>query len=210
MLFIFLFLSLSSPAPLRPGDAPRSNATPTGQHRRTAVCASVGTGARRRLHRHHRRLVLALCIADRARACAKVDPLRRGRLGHAQRTNGWPADGRWYGNARGDRRRVGTRREKDIPQSKPPCATTPTPRRHYSIWRARTATASAAVLRAAGIGRELLPNAVGRDFRPAYAGLTDSHRRRGELRLRRHCGRAEGVESTCSGWSPGSICAIRR
>lgn len=95
------------------------------------------------------------------------------------RTNGWPADGRWYGNmpvAIADM--SGPEAEKLIPKIEATVRDYTYSRAgDYRIWPGPNSNSfTAAVLRAVPeLGVMLPPNAVGRDFRPGfYAGLTDS------------------------------------
>ena len=95
------------------------------------------------------------------------------------RTNGWPADGRWYGNipvAIAD----GSGPDADGMSPKIEAAVrdyTYSRAGDYRIWPGPNSNSfTATVLRAVPeLGVALPPNAVGRDFRPGlYAGLTDS------------------------------------
>ena len=95
------------------------------------------------------------------------------------RTNGWPADGRWFGNMPVAIADVsGPEAEKLIPKVE--AAVTQYRFNHagdYRIWPGPNSNSfTAAVLRAVPELRVALPpNAVGRDYRGGfYAGLTDS------------------------------------
>jgi hypothetical protein len=95
------------------------------------------------------------------------------------RTNGWPADGRWYGNMPVAIADVsGPEAEKMIPKIEAAVRDYTYARAgDYKIWPGPNSNSfTATVLRAVPeLGVELPPNAVGRDFRPGfYAGLTDS------------------------------------
>jgi hypothetical protein len=95
------------------------------------------------------------------------------------RTNGWPADGRWYGNMPVAIADVsGPDAEKMIPKIEAAVRDYTYSRAgDYKIWPGPNSNSfTAAVLRAVPeLGVMLPPNAVGRDFRPGfYAGLTDS------------------------------------
>jgi hypothetical protein len=99
--------------------------------------------------------------------------------GNPVRINGWPADGRWYG----DRPTViadirGAEAEALIPKIDAVVESYQYGRAgDYRIWPGPNSnTFVATILRAIPeIGVTMPPNAVGRDFRPVpYAGLTDS------------------------------------
>ena len=95
------------------------------------------------------------------------------------RTNGWPADGRWYGNMPVPIADVsGPEAEKMIPKIEAAVRDYSYAQAgDYKIWPGPNSNSFvAAVLRAVPeLGVALPPNAVGRDFRPGfYAGLTDS------------------------------------
>ncbi len=99
--------------------------------------------------------------------------------GNPVRTNGWPADGRWFGNmpvAIADI--AGADAEKLIPRIE--AAVRAYGFNHagdYRVWPGPNSNSfTAAILRAVPeLGVALPPNAVGRDFRDRiYAGLTDS------------------------------------
>jgi hypothetical protein len=95
------------------------------------------------------------------------------------RTNGWPADGRWYGNMPVAIADVsGPDAEAMIPKIEAAVRDYTYSRAgDYRIWPGPNSNSfTAAVLRAVPeLGVMLPPNAVGRDFRPGfYAGLTDS------------------------------------
>ena len=99
--------------------------------------------------------------------------------GSPVRTNGWPADGRWYGNMPVAIADVsGAEAEAMIPKVE--AAVRDYSYRNagdYRIWPGPNSNSfTAAVLRAVPeLGATLPPNAVGRDFRDRfYAGLTDS------------------------------------
>ena len=138
--------------------------------------------------------------------------------GNPVRTNGWPADGRWYGNmpvAIADVSGAASR-EADPARSRPRCAAYNFSHAgDYRIWPGPNSNSfTAAMLRAVPeLGVALPPNAVGRDFRDGfYAGRTDSGTGV-ELNLWRlspasSSAGSRASRSICSGWSPGSICAI--
>jgi hypothetical protein len=95
------------------------------------------------------------------------------------RTNGWPADGRWFGNMPVAVADVsGEAAEKLIPKVEAAVRAYDYNRAgDYRIWPGPNSNSfTAAVLRAVPeLGVALPPNAVGRDFRDRfYAGLTDS------------------------------------
>ena len=95
------------------------------------------------------------------------------------RTNGWPADGRWYGNMPVAIADVsGPDAEKMIPKIEAAVRDYSYAQAgDYKIWPGPNSNSfTATVLRAVPeLGVELPPNAIGRDFRPGfYAGLTDS------------------------------------
>ncbi len=95
------------------------------------------------------------------------------------RTNGWPADGRWYGNMPVAIADVsGPEAEKMIPKIETAVRDyTYAQAGDYKIWPGPNSNSFVAtVLRAVPeLGAQLPPNAVGRDFRDRfYAGLTDS------------------------------------
>ena len=99
--------------------------------------------------------------------------------GNPVRTNGWPADGKWFGNMPVAIADVsGVEAEKLIPKVE--AAVKSYSYNHagdYRIWPGPNSNSfTAAVLRAVPELRVALPpNAVGRDFRNGlYAGLTDS------------------------------------
>jgi hypothetical protein len=99
--------------------------------------------------------------------------------GNPVRTNGWPADGRWFGNMPVAIADVsGSGAETLIPKIET-AVRSYTFRNvgDYRIWPGPNSNSfTATVLRAVPeLGVELPPNAVGRDFRERfYAGLTDS------------------------------------
>ncbi|MDO9414269.1 MAG: DUF3750 domain-containing protein [Pseudolabrys sp.] len=120
--------------------------------------------------------------------------------GSPVRTNGWPADGRWYGNAPvAIADVVGARAEAMIPKVE--AAVRDYTYRNagdYRIWPGPNSNSfTAAVLRAVPeLGAILPPNAVGRDFRDGfYGGRTDSGTGL-ELNL-------WGVASAKAGWVEG-------
>jgi hypothetical protein len=95
------------------------------------------------------------------------------------RTNGWPADGRWYGNMPVAIADVsGPEAEKMIPKIESAVRDYSYAQAgDYKIWPGPNSNSFvAAVLRTVPeLGAQLPPNAVGRDFRDGfYAGLTDS------------------------------------
>jgi hypothetical protein len=95
------------------------------------------------------------------------------------RTNGWPADGRWFGNMPVAVADVsGDAAEAMIPKVEAAVRAYDYNRAgDYRIWPGPNSNSfTAAVLRAVPeLGVTLPPNAVGRDFRDRfYAGLTDS------------------------------------
>jgi hypothetical protein len=99
--------------------------------------------------------------------------------GNPVRTNGWPPDGRWFGNMPVAIADIsGPDAEKLIPRIE--AAVRGYNFRHagdYRIWPGPNSNSfTAAILRAVPeLGVALPPNAVGRDFRHRpYAGLTDS------------------------------------
>jgi Protein of unknown function (DUF3750) len=99
--------------------------------------------------------------------------------GNPVRTNGWPADGRWYGNMPVAIADVsGAEAEKLIPKVEAAIHKYNYSRAgDYRIWPGPNSNSfTAAVLRAVPeLGVALPPNAVGRDFRDGfYAGPTDS------------------------------------
>ncbi|MEP7029710.1 MAG: DUF3750 domain-containing protein, partial [Pseudolabrys sp.] len=99
--------------------------------------------------------------------------------GNPVRMNGWPADGRWFGNMPVAIADVsGAQAEKLIPKVEAAVRSYGYNRAgDYRIWPGPNSNSfTAAVLRAVPeLDVALPPNAVGRDFRGAfYAGLTDS------------------------------------
>ena len=99
--------------------------------------------------------------------------------GNPLRTNGWPADGRWFGNMPVPIADVsGAEAEKLIPKVETAIrAYSYNQAGDYRIWPGPNSNSfTAAILRAVPELRVALPpNAVGRDFRNRfYAGLTDS------------------------------------
>jgi len=99
--------------------------------------------------------------------------------GNPVRTNGWPADGRWYGNMPVAIADVsGPEAEKLIPKVEAAVrAYSYNQAGDYRIWPGPNSNSfTAAVLRAVPeLGVALPPNAIGRDFRDGfYAGRTDS------------------------------------
>jgi hypothetical protein len=122
--------------------------------------------------------------------------------GSPVRTNGWPPDGRWYGNAPEAIADVsGAAAEKIIPRIEKAVTDYAYAKYgDYRVWPGPNSNSFvAAVLRAVPeLGVTLPPNAVGRDFRDGfYAGLTDS-RTGVELNLAGYAsikiGWVEGVE----------------
>jgi hypothetical protein len=127
------------------------------------------------------------------------------------RTNGWPADGRWYGNMPVAIADVsGPEAEKMIPKIEGAVHDyTYAQAGDYRIWPGPNSNSFVAtVLRAVPeLGVMLPPNAVGRDFRDGfYAGLTDS-RTGVELNVYGYAGLklawAEGVEVNLLGLVAG-------
>ncbi len=99
--------------------------------------------------------------------------------GNPVRANGWPADGRWYGNLPVAIADVsGTEAEKLIPRVEAVVKDYAYARAgDYRIWPGPNSNSfTAAVLRSVPeLGVALPPNAVGRDYRDGfYIGLTDS------------------------------------
>jgi len=99
--------------------------------------------------------------------------------GNPVRTNGWPADGRWYGNMPVAIADVsGAQAEKLIPRIEAAVEAYKFNRAgDYRIWPGPNSNSfTATILRAVPeLGVALPPNAVGRDFRDGiYAGWTDS------------------------------------
>jgi hypothetical protein len=99
--------------------------------------------------------------------------------GNPVRTNGWPADGRWFGNKPVAIADVsGAEAERLIPKVEAAVkAYTYSHAGDYRIWPGPNSNSfTAAILRAVPeLGVSLPPNAIGRDFRDrVYAGLTDS------------------------------------
>jgi hypothetical protein len=99
--------------------------------------------------------------------------------GNPVRTNGWPADGRWYGNMPVAIADVsGAQAERLIPRIETAVEHYRFSRTgDYRIWPGPNSNSfTAAVLRAVPeLGVALPPNAVGRDYRAGfYAGRTDS------------------------------------
>jgi hypothetical protein len=99
--------------------------------------------------------------------------------GNPVRTNGWPADGRWFGNMPVAIADVsGPEAEKLIPRIENAVKSyTFSHAGDYRIWPGPNSNSfTATVLRAVPeLGAWLPPNAIGRDFRERfYAGLTDS------------------------------------
>jgi hypothetical protein len=99
--------------------------------------------------------------------------------GNPLRTNGWPADGRWYGNMPVAIADVsGAAAERLIPKVEAAISDYRFNKAgDYRIWPGPNSNSfTAAVLRAVPeLGVTLPPNAVGRDFRDGfYAGRTDS------------------------------------
>ena len=99
--------------------------------------------------------------------------------GNPVRTNGWPADGRWYGNMPVAIADVsGAEAERLIPKIEAAIDDYGFAKAgDYRIWPGPNSNSfTAAVLRAVPeLGVALPPNAIGRDFRDGfYAGRTDS------------------------------------
>ena len=99
--------------------------------------------------------------------------------GNPVRTNGWPADGRWFGNMPVAIADVsGAQAERLIPKVEAAVRTyTYRNAGDYRIWPGPNSNSfTAAILRAVPeLGAALPPNAIGRDFRDGfYAGRTDS------------------------------------
>jgi len=116
------------------------------------------------------------------------------------RTNNWPVDGRWYGNAPTIIADVaGDEAERLIPRVEETVAAYSYGRAgDYRVWPGPNSNSFvAAVLRAVPeLGLALPPNAIGRDYRPGfYAGLTDS---RTGIELN-----AGGLVSVKAGWVEG-------
>ena len=99
--------------------------------------------------------------------------------GNPVRVNGWPADGRWYGNTPAAIADVsGPEAEKLIPKIEAAVEAYRFARAgDYRLWPGPNSNSfTAAILRAVPeLGVSLPPNAIGRDYRDRfYAGLTDS------------------------------------
>jgi hypothetical protein len=131
--------------------------------------------------------------------------------GNPLRTNGWPADGRWFGNTPVAIADVsGAEAERLIPKVEAAVRVYSYNRAgDYRIWPGPNSNSfTAAILRAVPeLGVSLPPNAVGRDFRDSlYAGLTDSGTGV-ELNLRGFAGLklawAEGIEVNLLGLVAG-------
>lgn len=131
--------------------------------------------------------------------------------GNPLRTNGWPADGRWFGNTPVAIADVsGAEAERLIPKVEAAVrAYSYSHAGDYRIWPGPNSNSfTAAILRAVPeLGVSLPPNAVGRDFRDSlYAGLTDSGTGI-ELNLRGFAGLkvgwAEGIEVNLLGLVAG-------
>ena len=131
--------------------------------------------------------------------------------GNPLRTNGWPADGRWFGNVPVAIADVsGAQAEQLIPKIEAAVnAYRFAQAGDYRIWPGPNSNSfTAAILRAVPeLGVSLPPNAVGRDFRDSlYAGLTDSGTGV-ELNLRGFAGLklawAEGIEVNLLGLVAG-------
>ncbi len=131
--------------------------------------------------------------------------------GNPLRTNGWPADGRWFGNMPVAIADVsGAEAERLIPKVEAAVRAYSYNRAgDYRIWPGPNSNSfTAAILRAVPeLGVSLPPNAVGRDFRDSlYAGLTDSGTGV-ELNLRGFAGLklawAEGIEVNLLGLVAG-------
>ena len=120
--------------------------------------------------------------------------------GQPVRVNGWPADGRWFGNVPVAITDIsGPDAEKLIPRVEAAVEAYRFNRAgDYRVWPGPNSNSfTAAVLRAVPeLGVSLPPNAIGRDYRDRlYAGLTDS-RTGVELNLR-------GLAAVKIGWIEG-------
>ena len=119
--------------------------------------------------------------------------------GNPVRTNNWPVDGRWYGNAPRIIADIsGVEAEQLIPRIETAVnAYTYAQAGDYSVWPGPNSNSFiAAILRAVPELGMLPPNAIGRDYRPGfYAGLTDS---RTGIELN-----ANGFASLKIGWVEG-------
>ena len=119
--------------------------------------------------------------------------------GNPVRTNNWPVDGRWYGNAPRIIADISAvEAEQLIPRIETAVnAYTYAQAGDYSVWPGPNSNSFiAAILRAVPELGTLPPNAIGRDYRPGfYAGLTDS---RTGIELN-----ANGFASLKIGWVEG-------
>lgn len=131
--------------------------------------------------------------------------------GNPVRTNGWPADGRWFGNMPVAIADVsGEQAERLIPKVEAAVRNyTYSNAGDYRIWPGPNSNSfTAAILRAVPeLGAALPPNAIGRDFREDFfAGRTDSGTGV-EINLRGYAGLklgwAEGVEVNLLGLVAG-------
>jgi hypothetical protein len=185
VIFLLFFAPLLARAALyAAGDAPRSyrdadwSSTgalpPARQFEPARVVVFTGTtGAWKGVFSVHSWIVFK---AKGAKAWTRYDVVGWGR---PLRTNGWPADGRWYGNIPVPIADVsGPEAETIIPKIETAVRDyTYGQAGDYRIWPGPNSNSFvAAVLRAVPeLGTQLPPNAVGRDFRPGfYAGRSDS------------------------------------
>ncbi len=181
---LFLFPILARAAFYLAGDGPRSwrdadwSSTgalpPAHQHKSARLIVFTGTtGAWKGIFSVHSWIVFKRANAPQ---WTRYDVVG---WGNPVRANGWPADGRWYGNlpvAIADV--AGAEADELIPKVE--AAVRAYGYNHpgdYRIWPGPNSNSfTAAVLRAVPeLGVTLPPNAVGRDFRRGlYAGRTDS------------------------------------
>jgi hypothetical protein len=184
ILALFLLPVVARAALFAIGDAPRSyrdadwSSTGTlpsaAEHKDARILVMTGTaGAWKGVFAVHSWIVLK---HKNAEAWTRYDVVG---WGSPLRTNNWPVDGRWYGNAPvavADVR--GAAAERLIPTIE--AAVTDYRYRNsgdYQVWPGPNSNSFvAAVLRAVPeLGAQLPSNAVGRDFRDGfYAGLSDS------------------------------------
>jgi hypothetical protein len=184
ILALFLLPVVARAALFAIGDAPRSyrdadwsstgSLPPASEHKGARVLVMTGTaGAWKGVFAVHSWIVLKREHAD---AWTRYDVVG---WGNPLRTNNWPVDGRWYGNApvtvadlRGaDAERLIPKIEAAIGEYRYRNAG------DYQVWPGPNSNSFvAAVLRAVPeLGVQLPSNAVGRDYRDGfYAGLTDS------------------------------------
>jgi hypothetical protein len=181
---IFLVPLLARAALYTIGSAPRSwrdadwSSTrllpPASQDKPARVIVFTGlTGAWKGIFSVHSWIVLKPANADewtRYDVVGWGDPVR---------VNGWPPDGRWYGNTPAAIADVsGPQAEKLIPKIEAAVEAYRFARAgDYRLWPGPNSNSfTAAILRAVpDLGVTLPPNAVGRDYRDGfYAGLTDS------------------------------------